>query len=323
MAKIYPDTDRFVDFYQAALQTIDIFDELQKHKISLVLTEQTVTEFRRNRVSTLKWLVTQFKKSIDIGSPYTTSILRALPGHKELIELLDRYKKKGNEVLEQLKHMIVDEKQDPIAQRFLALAADPAVTNLKLTNQAIERAHRRKLLGNPPCSPDKYSIGDEVNWELLIENMKDELIVVTKDHTFHENLSLLSEEYHHQTGRTLLLVTEKFSDALTRIGQSPTRELIEAEKKEQELPPLGWLDVDSYDAPNVMIRQANRRQNALYSSTGSQSSDDGWLAATSAPSPSASSSKSARSPSSSPSASPSPAPSTSSSAVPRMREDQA
>ena len=69
------------------------------------------------------------------------------------------------------------------------------------------------MLGNPPCSPDKYTIGDEVIWELLIENMKEDLIIVTKDYTFHENLSLLTEEYQQRTGRTLLLVTEKFSEA--------------------------------------------------------------------------------------------------------------
>ena len=43
MAKIYPDTNCFVDFYQAALESIDVFDELQKYKGSLVLTEQTIT----------------------------------------------------------------------------------------------------------------------------------------------------------------------------------------------------------------------------------------------------------------------------------------
>ena len=231
MAKIYPDTNRFVDFYQAALDNIDVFDELQKYKGSLVLTEQTITEFRRNRVRTLNWLVTQFKKTIDIGSPYTTTVLRALPGHKELTELLAAYKKKGKEVLEHLKQLIADEKKNPVAQKFLALATDAAVTKLKLTDQAINRAHRRKLLGNPPCSPDKYSVGDEVIWELLIENMKEDLIVVTKDCTFHENLSLLSEEYQQGTGRTLLLVTEKFSEALKTIGQVPTQELIEVEKQ--------------------------------------------------------------------------------------------
>jgi rRNA-processing protein FCF1 len=260
MAKIYPDTNRFVDFYQAALDNIDLFDELQKHRDSLVLTEQTIAEFRRNRVSTLHWLIAQFKKTIDVGSPYTTSIIRTLPGYSDLTELLTAYRKKGDEVLEHLKQLIADEKKDPVAQKFLALAADAAVTKLKLTDQAIDRAHRRKLLGNPPCSPDKYSVGDEVIWELLLEHMKDDLIVVTKDHTYRDNLSLLREEYQQRTGKTLLLVTEEFSEALKAIGQVPTKELIEAEKKEQELPPFGWSN--TFDAANVVQEIYRRQRNA-------------------------------------------------------------
>lgn len=88
-----------------------------------------------------------------------------------------------------------------------------------LTDQAIDRAHQRKLLGNSPCSPDKYSVGDEVIWELLLDHMKDDLIVVTRDRTFHNNRSLLSEEYRRRTGKTLLLVTEEFAEALQAIGQ--------------------------------------------------------------------------------------------------------
>ena len=259
MAKIYPDTNRFVDFYQAALESIDVFDELQKYKHSLVLTEQTITEFRRNRVSTLNWLVTQFKKTIDVGVPYTTTVLRSLPGHKELTELLATYKKKGQEVLENLKQLIADEKKDPVAQKFLALAADAAVTNLKLTDQAIDKAQRRKLLGNPPCSPDKYSVGDEVIWELLLEHLSEDLIVVTKDHTFHENISLLSEEYQQRTGRKLLLVTEKFSEALKTIGQAPTQELIEAEKKEEQRPAPVKPPCNCPEGPNPSGWEPNGR----------------------------------------------------------------
>jgi hypothetical protein len=235
MAKIYTDTNRFVDFYQAALDKIDVFDELQKYKGSLVLTEQTITEFRRNRVSTLNWLVTRFGKSLDVSAPYTTSLLKALPGHRELTELLDKCKKQGRTILEQLRQMIADEKKDPVAQKFLALAADGAVMKLKLTDEAVDKAHRRKLLGNPPSSSDKYSVGDEVIWELLLAKLKEDLIIVTKDHTFHENLSLLGEEYEQRTGRKLLLVTDKFGEALKTIGQAPTKELIEAEKKAKDI----------------------------------------------------------------------------------------
>src|SRR5262249_41383177 len=129
-----------------------------------------------------------------------------------------------------------DEQKDPVAQKFLALVADPAVVKLPLSDQAIRLAQRRKLLGNPPCSPDKHSVGDEVIWELLIGSLKEDLIIVTKDHTFHDNLSLLREEYQHRTGHRLLLVTEKFSEALKTIGQAPTKELIEVEKKEEQRP---------------------------------------------------------------------------------------
>jgi hypothetical protein len=269
VAKIYPDTNRFVDFYRATHDNLDVFKALQGYKGSLVLTEQTITEFRRNRVRTLNWLVTEFAKTLKVG-PYTTAVIQALPGFKDLTTWSDAYKKKGKEVLEQLKQFSTNEKKDPVAQQVLALAADPAVTYLKLSDQAIKRAHRRKLLGNPPCSPDKYTIGDEVIWELLIENLKEDLIIVTRDNTFHDNLPLLSEEYQQQTGQTLLLVTKTFSEALETIGQTPTQELIEAEKKEQEsLPPLGWLFSNSMDAANTVVQEIYRRRRA----------DAAWLAA--------------------------------------------
>jgi len=264
MAKIYPDTNRFLDFYRSADDKIDIFDELQKYTGNLVLTEQTITEFRRNRVSTLKNQATQFKERINSGGPHVTTVLQALPGHKELTESWATYTKKGKEVLKHLKQLIADEKKDPIAQKFLALAADAADPPLKLTDQAIDMAHRRKLLGNPPCSPGKYSVGDEVIWELLLGNMKEDLIVVTRDNTFHDNLSLLREEYQHRTGRTLLLVTDMFSKALKTIGQAPSKKLIEAEKKEQEswLQP-GWRYSNSGDAANAVVQELYRHRKGL------------------------------------------------------------
>jgi hypothetical protein len=39
------------------------------------------------------------------------------------------------------------------------------------------------LLGNPPSSPDKITIGDEVIWELLLAKLREDLIVVTGDGT--------------------------------------------------------------------------------------------------------------------------------------------
>src|SRR5947209_4187011 len=231
MAKIYPDTNKFIDFYQAALDSIDIFDQLSAFSKDIVLTEQTITEFRRNRVKTLRWLVKEFHKTISIGSPYTTTVLRALPGHKELTDLAVAYKEKGKELLKFLQGLIEDETKDPISQKFLALASDGTVRKISLNNDAIVRAQRRKLLGNAPTSPDKHTIGDELIWELLCGDLKDDLIIVTRDKTFFDNRSLLEEEYKERTKYTLLLITESLGDALKQIGRVPPPQLVTAEKE--------------------------------------------------------------------------------------------
>ena len=68
-------------------------------------------------------------------------------------------------------------------------------------------------------------------WELLCQELKEDLIIVTKDKTFFDNISLLSEEYRKRTGHALLLVTENFSEALRRIGQIPPPQLVIAEEE--------------------------------------------------------------------------------------------
>jgi hypothetical protein len=130
MAKIYPDTNRFVDFYRTSSVKLVVLDELLKYKCSVVLTEQTITEFRRNRVSALNKLVKQFQQTNDVGNADKPALLLELPVHKELTELVFKYKKKREEVLRHLKQLMADEQKDPVAQKFLALAGDAAVTKL-------------------------------------------------------------------------------------------------------------------------------------------------------------------------------------------------
>jgi hypothetical protein len=239
MAKIYVDTNRFLDFYRGAQDKIVMFDELEKYKKALVLTEQTVTEFRRNRSRILDELISAFRNTVKAPPPYYSAVLEVLPGYKELCKINNDYRDKVKVFLEQLKDLVSDDTKDPVAQKFLSLCRDASVIKVKLTEKAIAKAHRRKLLGNPPSSPDKYSVGDEVIWELLLAELKDDLLVVTRDKTFLENVSLLKEEYHQQTRRKLLLITEKFSEALKIIGETPTEELIEAEAEEAQ-----FLDLD-------------------------------------------------------------------------------
>lgn len=235
MTKIYTDTNRFVDLYQNSLSTEnqDLLKEVEKHKDNLVLTEQTISEFRRNRVSTLKIVRNAFMNSIKVN-PHATWVLHSFEEFKKITTCSNEIKKLGKAIDQRFQEMIEDETKDHVAQKFMALVRDSSVVKLKTTDSVFSRAHKRKLLGNPPTTKDKHSIGDEVIWETLLENFKEDLIVVTNDHTFHDNSSILKEEFKNRTGHELKLVTGLFSEALKIIGQAPTKELIHAEKAEQE-----------------------------------------------------------------------------------------
>ena len=127
--------------------------------------------------------------------------------------------------------VIEDDKRDPVAQKLFAIWADATVTILETSDKLVDKAFRRKLLGNPPNSPNKHTIGDELIWELLLANMKEDLIVVTGDRTFLENRALLQGEFSSKTGKTLREITEEFSSALKAAGKTPSDKLINVEKQ--------------------------------------------------------------------------------------------
>jgi hypothetical protein len=240
MTRIYVDTTRLIDFYEVADDKIVQIEQLIKHKTKLVLTEQTLTEFRRRRVQALIDLSKGLKKTIDDDRPKTVAIVQRLEAFKDLTRL---YKAKAKEIFDFLQKLIDDEKEDPVAQQILGLSDDPTVIYLPLTDTAIDQAKRRKLLGNPPSSPDKYTIGDEVIWELLLAGLTEDLIVVTRDATYHQNFPLLNREYQRKSGNKLLLVAEKLSEALAKVGAEPAAELIQTEIKEQDAFQRYWSEV--------------------------------------------------------------------------------
>ena len=231
MTKIYIDTNWFIDFYREAQPKMNWLDDLSKEKDSLVITRQTINEFHRNRVATLKNVFNAFTNTVKVPSPHITALLRMLAGYEELESINKNYKKKSKEVLDNLLQVIEDEKKDPVAQKLFAIWDDAAVTKLEPLDELVDKAYRRKLLGTPPTSPNKKTVGDELIWELLLANMKEDLIVVTGDLTFLENKALLQGEFSSKTGKTLRLITEEFSSALKAAGKTPSDKLINVEKQ--------------------------------------------------------------------------------------------
>jgi len=232
MTRIYIDTNVFLDFYQSATDGMAIFQELLARADCIVVPEQTVREFRRNRAARLSKLAKLVEKSTNINV-HTTAIVREMPAFKEWEAARDATKKHAKAIETQLRNWAKDETNDPVYQQFVKLYVQG--TTMSTPADALAKAQQRKLLGDPPTSPDKHTVGDEIIWETLLALCKDDLIVVSRDRTFLDNESILRTEFNVEGKRRLLVVTDSLTEALKLVGK-PSKEITEAEteiKQEQ------------------------------------------------------------------------------------------
>jgi len=229
MARVYIDTNVFLDFYQSATDRLGVFQQLVERAGQVVLTEQTVKEFRRNRAARLATLAKEIRRKAQ-ASVFTTSVVRELPQFQQIIEARDSVKSLADEMATQLEAWISDDQSDSVLREFDNLVEGALVLNT--TDKAIERAQLRKQLGEPPTSPDRHTIGDELIWETLISEMNEDLVIVSRDNTFVDNVGILRREYEAVGGRSLLAVTKHLRDGLEQVGAAS--EEIETEEREIE-----------------------------------------------------------------------------------------
>lgn len=211
MARIYIDTNVFLDFYQAATDRLEVFRALAARANSLLLTEQTIQEFRRNRVGRLAAVAKSIRERASI-SMHTTAVVMATADFPAWQNARDDAQRAARAVAAQVEAWMSEEASDPLLHEFDQVVAGAKI--LSTTEDAVARAQRRKLLGNPPTSPDKHTIGDELIWETILAQASDDLIVVSRDKTFLNNQELLRREYERGGSRRLLLVTEHLRSAL-------------------------------------------------------------------------------------------------------------
>jgi hypothetical protein len=90
---------------------------------------------------------------------------------------------------------------------------------IETTPQILSAAHDRKLCGQPPTTPGRDTIGDEINWESLVVGCKEDLAIVTLDHDYLDHVELLRTEYHRRTNKLLLRVGRKLAPILAEFGE--------------------------------------------------------------------------------------------------------
>jgi hypothetical protein len=223
--KIFIDTNKFLDFYRDNSEKPVILNELLKHKEYLIFTKQSRIEFLRNRNQLLRNVI----KAIDdikYQSPGKFPLIRDFEAFKKLGEYVKKINLVKEEIIEKLNKFLEDQTTDHVLKGFLDLQND--LNTLDYTQDNISNAELRKKLGNPPTSNDKYSIGDELNWEVLL-GLDDNLIVVTRDKTFLENKILLATEYKDRTQKELY-IEDSIAAALKLIKITPTKEFIQEEQ---------------------------------------------------------------------------------------------
>lgn len=229
MCKVFIDTNIFLRLYQTNQNNLNnIFEDISKLKDSLVFVDQVSDEFLRNRDKMFSEQINNVGER-KIPKPHVTSFIRSLDEFSELIKARDALNTKHQKLIERLKKIKDDLDTDIVYTKFYELYNDPALTIFKRTDDIIDKAHKRMLIGNPPIDDKKNTIGDQIIWETLISNLEDDLIFITFDDTYENHISFLKNEYKNRVDKELS-ITDKVSFALSKIEEKPSTELIYFEK---------------------------------------------------------------------------------------------
>jgi hypothetical protein len=229
--KILIDTNIFLDFYRSNGASIHIFSTLIENIDKFILTDQIIQEFERSRERVIKSVQERFKDESKLDN-FSSSYLQNLGEFKKLIEIQKLYISQQKIVNSSIGDILKDSSKDPIANYFKEFVNESLKQNKVYftTDEIINRAVKRKNIGNPPTS-DKYSLGDEINWEIILANIQEDIILVGRDNTYTNNLTFLQKDYHKQTGYDIIDLTERISVALERAGIKTTEALIKEEDK--------------------------------------------------------------------------------------------
>jgi len=226
VTKLFVDTNIFLDFYRCANDRLSLFDELKKQKDTLIISEQGYREFQRNRTAQLIKLAADIDRTTST-SILTTAVVQDMVEYKEATQLQSKIHKLGKKLKI---NAMLEPKQgdDPVLDAYENLTKICAF--IKTEEKLIIRAKKRKILGNPPISPDRHSVCDELLWEELLDFCNEDLIIVSNDRTFTENKKILRDEFASiNTGKSLTIV-KSVSEALRILGEVPDRlEAAEAE----------------------------------------------------------------------------------------------
>lgn len=206
---VFIDTNILLEFYGYSKERLDdlkkLFSFANNQKLTIWLTEQVRDEFERNRAKTIELTLSQYdggktefnpsqfiKDSVEYGG--------LSDAHKQYLRLRQEVGKKARE-----------------KAKTRELDADKLIEELfkrdtkQRTEEILRRARDRKSVGNPPGK--STTVGDEVNWETLLECIPDneDLHILSMDGDYEcalnpgEVSSFLQKEWRERKNANVFL----------------------------------------------------------------------------------------------------------------------
>lgn len=218
MTKIFVDTNIFLHFYNSHLDKLETLSEVLKLKRHIMVSRLSLDEFLRNRESVLRQIKTSVQDIRVIQ--YQTSIIKDFDEIKEIFAISRKVAELVSKIVFKIDTYINDPAKDPVFKTVLQLHDDVIDYDTNL----IYTARRRKMVGNPPTTEKKSTVCDELHWEIILKFAKSDIILVTRDNGFLNNVSFLGREFSQKTGFKLV-ITQNLTEAMTMVGEVPSDEL--------------------------------------------------------------------------------------------------
>ena len=263
MTKIFVDTNKYLDFYRYKEENKEILDKLSSSN-NLIITEQVIREFKRNRIVEVKRLLDKIESkekeitsnmcSLEPLGIFTDKITKL---NKDNSKLVNKIKENYKPLKQEIEKMIDDESNDDVLCTFNTIIGNTQTIIIEDNDYAYNLALKRNKLGGVPRSDKSgfknLTICDEYIWESLLRDSNYNILFVTRDDTYLENSKILMEEYKEKTGKTIKFV-KYVSAALSELGEVISEEAMEKEQNEQEdllmaskIRDITGIDIDELD----------------------------------------------------------------------------
>lgn len=227
--KLFLDTNYLLDFYRYGKEHLSALEDIKGLSKNLIFPEQVLKEFIRRASDVQNQALKNFRDAhLSLSHP-PSSLLQGLESYEEYKLSKSNFKKNSDKIIKELQSISEDRNKDIVFKSVLEIYNLKDVTCLKNTSFIIEKAKIRHLLGEPPGT-NSVTIGDEVIWEALLDKVREDLIIITNDKSFKNNIKILQDEFNEITKYKLLMV-EKLSEAISIIGNKPSKSLEDYEHK--------------------------------------------------------------------------------------------